>query len=377
MSYPSIPGRELAYPPSKNCGQKPSALFLSFLVPQGPSVVPLRPRHLPPGMPFDPEELARRLEVLERKQIARERVKDARAVLKSSCTSKRLEASPMSGCSNSDPLADQQAAVAYRHVPSNAASQFARTTINDSIRGAELVHCRSQRKLRPLGLNKKISTIENRAQIQNGTITEDVMMSVGSIDKEANPRQRPHTIEGKSVPGGQSPRAPGHGDHARHQSASTTSGRNGTSKRASIASFEADGKTRHSWLLLSPSKQLQATTSLTDWSESQEQHSQHQQLEPLNAAATVNEHRVDWTQRDEEVNIQVDARQKALSRTGSPKLKKIDSIWTLRRRLGSFGQHNHQDKDKDKDREKVAQSSISPSSLKSPTSVFFAKFKRR
>ncbi|KAM0282574.1 hypothetical protein ACHAQH_002942 [Verticillium albo-atrum] len=68
----------------------------------------------------------------------------------------------------------------------------------------------------------------------------------------------------------------------------------------------------------------------------------------------VNEHRVDWTQSDE--------RPKTRS---TPLIRKADSIWTLRGRLGSLGKSGRDDK----------ATSIEGESPKSPKVGFFARFK--
>ncbi|CRK18434.1 hypothetical protein HYQ45_005725 [Verticillium longisporum] len=69
----------------------------------------------------------------------------------------------------------------------------------------------------------------------------------------------------------------------------------------------------------------------------------------------VNEHRVDWTQSDE--------RPKTRS---TPLLRKADSIWTLRGRLGSLGKNARDDK---------GTPAGEGESLKSPRAGFFARFK--
>lgn len=80
------------------------------------------------------------------------------------------------------------------------------------------------------------------------------------------------------------------------------------------------------------------------------------------------EHRVDWTQRDEEMA----ARAIDFPQPSQPELRKHESRWTLRGRLGSFGRHSKDDKPPSPIDEKSPQD-LSP---KSPISGFFSRFKR-
>ena len=77
-------------------------------------------------------------------------------------------------------------------------------------------------------------------------------------------------------------------------------------------------------------------------------------------------HRVDWTQSDEaKVGLM------PLAMTPTP-LRKHESIWTLRGRLGSLTKHGKDEKPPSPIDEKRA----SPESPKSPKAGFFARFKR-
>lgn len=80
------------------------------------------------------------------------------------------------------------------------------------------------------------------------------------------------------------------------------------------------------------------------------------------------EHRVDWTQRDEEMA----AKAINIPQPSHPELRKHESRWTLRGRLGSFGRHSKDDKPPSPIDEKSPHD-LSP---KSPISEFFSRFKR-
>ncbi|KAK3186111.1 hypothetical protein K4F52_005101 [Lecanicillium sp. MT-2017a] len=85
------------------------------------------------------------------------------------------------------------------------------------------------------------------------------------------------------------------------------------------------------------------------------------------------EHRVDWSQSDEANRH---------SRPESPVVRKQDSRWPLRVRLGSFNKHAKDEKatlpasGADENGVAVVESPTSPKSPKSPKSGFFARFKR-
>ncbi|KAJ2901340.1 uncharacterized protein MKZ38_001952 [Zalerion maritima] len=355
MSYPSAPASGLAPPPAKHWGYKPNTLTTSFPIRPAPSVAPPRPKHLPQGMPFDPAELSRRLAVVERKQQAKDRARAAQAALGSKHVPRPID-SPLRMRHNV-----QTSPEPYRHVPSNATAQLASTT-NDSIRSAEYAHELLQLSGRPLVPDEKVSTIERRAQIHTSTIPENVTASVAIFDNHAKPRSRPHTIDGNALMTALESRAMGNG-HARHHSASAAAGSSVANKRSSKGSFEADGKTRHSWLLLSPPP-IESDTPEPE---------RDGELRALDQD-TINEHRVDWTQRDEESKTQGSSKK-------SLKMKKADSIWTLKGRLSGLGRH--QDKDKDgrvtspKKTKLSGEFTAASPSVKSPRSGFFARFRRQ
>ncbi|KHN95862.1 uncharacterized protein MAM_06224 [Metarhizium album ARSEF 1941] len=91
---------------------------------------------------------------------------------------------------------------------------------------------------------------------------------------------------------------------------------------------------------------------------------------PIRPVATgaPGEHRVDWTQSDEAMA----ARAINIPQQSQPKLRKPESRWALRGRLGSFGRHSKDDKPLSPPYQKSPQD-LSP---KSPISGFFSRFKR-
>lgn len=111
-------------------------------------------------------------------------------------------------------------------------------------------------------------------------------------------------------------------------------------------------------------------------------------LEPELAVA-VDEHRVDWTQSDEtaaaeaamtintSAQVPTTAQQQRHKPLLSPLLRKADSIWTLRGRLGSGSSKGSFGAAQEKGSGDMAQIPESPRSpTKEPRAGFFAKFKR-
>lgn len=366
MSYLTMNGGSLAPPPVKHWERFTS----TFAIPQGPSAAPPRPRRLPPGMPFDPAELVRRLEIVERKQIARDKAKAAQDAV----GSKDIGTLTLTGKMHalSVHAVGQQIPQPYHHVPSQAAELFQCTAANESIRGTELADKSSVRK--------KVKTTEKAlmkeyAQISTVSRSNNVTPSATTAD-HAKPRSQSRSVDANTPLKGatdESPRASVL--HYAHYHSATSMG--ATKKRSSKGSFDVGGKTRNNWLLLSlPPAKRSAESKNMNKLEKHEEKRKHPRW--LNQGATINEHRVDWTQHDETIDFHGEAKVR------SPKLKKADSIWTLRGRLGSLGRH-HYEKEKDgrsEDMISIKKSrsdgdTLTACSVKSPRNGFFSRFKRQ
>jgi hypothetical protein len=85
-------------------------------------------------------------------------------------------------------------------------------------------------------------------------------------------------------------------------------------------------------------------------------------------AGDPDEHRVDWSQSDEAMAIKT----VKVPHPPRPELRKPETKWTLRGRLGSFGRHSKEDKMPSPTDEKPSRDQ-SPTS---PISGFFSRFKR-
>lgn len=84
----------------------------------------------------------------------------------------------------------------------------------------------------------------------------------------------------------------------------------------------------------------------------------------------VNEHRVDWTQSDEKEG------DKAKAKTGPPRLRKPESLWALKGRLGSLTKHGREEKGASRGAADGAPSAAeTPKSPKSPITEFFSRLK--
>lgn len=153
------------------------------------------------------------------------------------------------------------------------------------------------------------------------------------------------------------------------------------SKRTSKASFEADGKTRHSWMLLSPPPPEAETPGEQSRCEGNDTEGR---LGDIDQSISRTGHGVDWSQRVEEGVKGSDKTKR------SPKMKKPDSIWTLKGRLSSLARHHDKEKESSGGSSKEGGTVISSpkkakssvdlsesSPLKSPLGGFFARFKRQ
>ncbi len=236
----------------------------------------------------------------------------------------------------------------YHHVPQEAAKQFTRTTTVDTMQSS-LVHKLSKRALKfhldgtktnrthvgdtnlapheqDRAMRRELSRREkvlDRNQFQNTRILEEAAEIDEERKREEEKRQHRHTFEGEL-----SRLRPTSNEYAR------TERRNSTGDLLD----KVEGNRRSLLVDQLMDTVLEDTTPPGETDRFQ-----------------AHEHRVDWTQSDETKH-----RSRLLL---TPFLRKADSIWTLRGRLGSKGS---QDKDE----------SPQEQALKSPMSSFFAKLRR-
>jgi hypothetical protein len=256
-------------------------------------------------------------------------------------------AKPIPNPSSIPPTADQQ--TSYHHIPQEAAKQFTRTTTVDGMRdpsnpGSNLVHKISKQALKYhlTGRQPPTTDTHNRTAIRHDRIPEEVE------EEPPTPPEDKHTFHNeliKVLPPDQR--------------------RNSTGDLLVRATSEDH---RRSMVLVDSLAEALVEDGTPE----------REALSPRE----VNEHRVDWTQSDE-MRLKEQPAVTAQRRTVlSPLLRKADSIWMLRGRLGS-GSSGKAEGDCEKIR---SESPTKSPGLKSPGPKspkvggggggFFAKFKR-
>ncbi|KAK3683799.1 hypothetical protein B0T22DRAFT_261238 [Podospora appendiculata] len=259
----------------------------------------------------------------------------------------------------------------YHHVPKEAAKQFARTTTVENMRTSdEGVHQLSLRALKfhKDGTNRGAEHDKalNRNQFQRTRMLEDAAHRDDELLRTTT-HTHTHTFEGELA------RLMPEGHHLHHHRRSDGHARRNSTGNAiadaaaaaALALDKGDEHNRRSLMMMDPL--LDAAEDVTPPEELRHY--------------PAHEHRVDWTQSDETAGGR--ARPKLLL---TPLLKKADSIWALRGRIGS-GSGSKGSSASSSVPAVVAESATSPGkgegaaagsqeALKSPKVGFFAKFKR-
>ncbi|KAJ9142307.1 hypothetical protein NKR19_g7246 [Coniochaeta hoffmannii] len=289
---------------------------------------------------------------------------------------------------------EQAQSTSYHHVPQEAAKQFQRTTTVDTMRDNNtsniLTHKLSKQALR---LHLAAGAAAHSSSLRAAVIEEQPVSPIEKLLKDRErvdhwrsnipdePAQPAHLLgageeraeEFHTAPQYQQhtfhaelarlkPRAPADHQHRRNSTGDIL-GRSAEDNRLSMVLVERTS--------LADVLEEGAAAPIDD-------------PDPTNA----DEHRVDWTQSDEQraaaaaaADVAAAAETTAASAPAhrhnkpllSPLLRKADSIWTLRGRLGSGGKEKG-------DIPQIAEAPMSPKSPKesrSPRGGFFAKFKRQ
>jgi hypothetical protein len=231
--------------------------------------------------------------------------------------------------------------VPYHHVPQVAAAQFVRTTTTDCATDKKLVHKLSKKALdfhlkgpqaatgasasnHELTQLRKAQSYRDRLYERNQFQHTQILEAAAEVDEDRGVKtQHRHTIEGQL-----GKRSSDRHEHHRHVRRKSTGN-----------------------LFPTEDSELESVA-----------------VDPLDPAAEEDsDPRVDWSQSDEKRNK---------SRQGiSPLLRKADSIWALRGRLGSLTKHGREDKST---ASTVNNDTTSPADAppKSPKAGFFSWFKR-
>lgn len=259
--------------------------------------------------------------------------------------------------SSSKPTAESS--LQYHHVPREAAKQFTRTTTVEGMREPSLVHKLSEQALKfHFGARPSHRSSHHRAVQSDPNVTLSAAATAPQRGRSQREKTHGHTqVQHTQIPEEtveeDAERGKGTELRQRHTLQAGPS-------RAKVDMQQLDPRRNSTGDVLrktehSTSALVDPTVDLIDEMTPGE--------EPLERQIPP-EPKVDWTQSDE-----IAQRHKPLL---SPLLRKADSIWTLRGRLGSKGSSSH---------EKGGGGGCSnpqnmPETLKSPRSGFFAKFKR-
>ncbi|KAF9870158.1 hypothetical protein CkaCkLH20_12392 [Colletotrichum karsti] len=215
----------------------------------------------------------------------------------------------------------------HHYIPQFAASQFTRTTTtaDNMPEGKGLVHKLSRTALRIAQAHR-----ERHQQERNNFYSD----RVPETTEEASKNDRAHRDK----------------NHHRHTIEVAPAGRNEDhqARAARRASTGADV--------------------LLTWDSDASSPNPYGHDNPDVADHDPNEHRVDWTQSDEAPRQQPQPRRQK----SRPSLRKADSLWALKNKLGSFTKHRSEDQQQ---RSRDGSPPSSDSTPRSPKSGFFARFK--
>ncbi|KAK5998011.1 hypothetical protein PT974_00380 [Cladobotryum mycophilum] len=332
--------------------------------------------------PFDPEELTRRLYVVQAEQKAfAERKRRARAAVEAERESRQAaharaqraqqhhlprgrppepaEKPRREPPSKPSPGASEdESPTSYRHVPQVAASQFARTTTVESPTDKHLVHKLSRQALKfhmespntmaatSAGTSpfeqtkalKRAQSFRERQYERNQFQHTQTLAATAEVDENLLSRSLPrNTFQDYFKPKGLEQ------DEGRNVRRKSTGDM--LNKIAAALEPPVDLMPGHSPIDTQPT------------------------LDHCEVVVNPDEHRVDWTQSDEIVNQPKPA-------ATHHHLRKAESKWALKTRLGSFSKHKG-DKLASPIEEKEKESSPVVESPKSPTKLgFFARFRR-
>lgn len=337
-----------------------------------------KPRSQKP-VPFDPEDLTKRLYVVLAEQKAHADKKHRRAKIDTDGHAKRAppatDSKTVKTATKDRSKGDEShgstrarkdsagetlhrtastgegedgSAAAYRHVPQVAASQFTRTTTVETVSEKAVAHKLSMAAMKfhrdGPNASREMTAVTAQTAPNQQTRALRRVQSQRERQYERNQFQHPAILESSpEVDDQQTRRAQRHTFEAHLKTKGLDPDDDMAARRRSTGSnlgtVDASG-------LLGPVKT-------------------HDTCDSYDMSGNPEEHRVDWTQSDEVAGQPLPV--------VLPILRKPESKWTLRGRLGSFNKHGKDDKGLSPPAEGVIPED---SPLKSPKSGFFARFKR-
>lgn len=264
---------------------------------------------------------------------------------------------PKHGIPNPNSKAGHGASDSYHHVPQVAASQFVRTTKAELAEEKGLVHKLSKRAMKfhlhssqadrssvvpdpKIGPDQHLKVLgktqsnRDRKQEQSQRQSQVPDVAVEDCDESELRVQHRHTLEGQLRP-------------------RASNKAQGMVRRKSTGDLLANQDGRRRSMVMAMLESHIAVPC-------------EEQSTADGAPDMIHEPRVDWTQSDE---TQRKPRPKI-----APLLRKADSIWIFRGRLGSFGKNNRDERVSNQ--RDMSASSTATETSKSPKAGFFARFKR-
>jgi hypothetical protein len=241
----------------------------------------------------------------------------------------------------------------YRHVPQQAAAQFIQTATTELMAQKPLTHRPSKKTLKLP--EQTLTAVEPNAVSPRKPKTLRKSQSHREIPRERSQAPKTRSLEsaiGEHKGTEKEPKL-----QFRHTYGPTRSGATNLDRHRSMRRMSTGD-------LLSSHDARRQSSAVTAENQSSYPWNKVMGQEGLILPETIQEHRVDWSQSDEPVA-------KTKPRI-SPLLRKADSIWTLRGRLGSFTKHGKEDR-APMHPEKGSTATEAP---KTPMAGFLSRFKR-
>ncbi|KAI1084402.1 hypothetical protein F5B20DRAFT_576541 [Whalleya microplaca] len=247
----------------------------------------------------------------------------------------------------------------YHHVPQEAAAQFARTATAISVGDRSLVHSLSQAAL---SYHMEGSRPSDRAELEASMTPAQQQRALRRAQSYREKLHERNQFQQAHVP--QAEERSSSEESLQHNAAASSRGKaSGCGRSERQNSF---GNILEDEVLAV----VHPPPAIHDLPADQISSEETLVVDP----ATANEHRVDWTQSDEVYEKP--------KRTKSPLLRKADSIWTLKARLGNFTKQSHHNNNRGekpvvREKEAVFAAALSPPPQKSHSRFgFLARFKR-
>lgn len=253
----------------------------------------------------------------------------------------------------------------YRHVPQFAASQFARTTTAETVTEKHLLHklSRQAMKFHMQGPNAMASMAASDLAPSEQNKALRRVQSMREREYERNRFQHSHTLA-TTAEIDEKPASPATA-HAFQEYRKSKEDPSKVLRRRSVGAI----------LGMMISSDLDPARASLSSAENQSD-AGHSDVVPINAE----EHRVDWTQSDQVAMLpqrqKQQPQQPVQATTSQNTLRKSESRWALRTKLGHFGKKSDKLSSPTEERDEESPTAESPKSPLAKAGGLFARFKR-